>query len=265
MEPTELKIGEIVIPKTLYELQSNYNNIRVVEEGSIRKLVFGDSGLCHEQSAINVEKLHENVFDYSLLAMHSFLFIPDPERVLVVGLGGGVLPRQISYYFINTQVDVIEIDPEIISVAKEFFFFEETDKIKIYNGDAYAVLSVLKDKYDIIILDAFSSNYIPFHLMSKEFYAYVLCNCKEESVVASNVCNWHPSFLSQINTMASVFGQNIYRLDGSRNVMTSLLYAVMGGLKPIKIAKTMCHFLGVQPEPIVMTDEIKSAKIFSLI
>jgi len=255
---------EIQCPQILYEVESNFNHIQVVEEFPIRKLLFGNGCLCSEQSAINIEKNHENVFDYSILAMHSFLFVREPTDILVVGLGGGVVPRQIAHYFINANVDVVEIDPEVVNVAKSFFFFEETDKIKVHIGDAFALLSVNNKKYDMIILDAFSSRYIPFHLMSKEFFQYVYCVSKDESIIASNVCHVHPSFNSQINTMRYVFGDDMYRLDGPRNPYSTFVYSVRGGLKPIKVSKDMCHFLGIQPEPLKITEEIKSAKIFSL-
>ena len=255
---------EVPTRKVLYEVRSNFNHISVVEEFPIRKLIFGSGCMCSEQSAINILEPHKNVFDFTLLAMHSFLFIQEPSDILVVGLGGGVIPTQIAKYFINANVDVIEIDPEIISVAKSFFDFKETDQMKIIEGDAFEIISVCKKKYDIVILDAFFANYIPFHLMSQEFLQYVFCVSKDVSVIASNLCNIHPSFNSQINTMISVFGDDMYHLDGPRNPFTTVIYSVMGGVKPIKVTKMMCHFLGIQPAPVVMTEEIKSAKIFSL-
>jgi len=247
----------------LYEKETPYNQIKVVEEDSIRKLLFGP-GMSQEQSAIDLYEPNIHVFDYSFLAMHSLLFVHRPSRILVTGLGGGVIPQYLSRYFPDVSIDIIEIDPEVVNVAKEFFSFQETDKIKVHIGDAFQVVSQLEEKYDIVILDAFQNQYVPFHLMSIEFFKMVNTITKVPGVVVANMCNGHPSFFSQINTFRSVMGGDIYRLNGFKNHYCSMLYAPKGHVNLLDGGNMNCHFLMLCPFKQEMTDEIKTSQIFSL-
>jgi len=250
----------------LHEVKTKYNHIKVIDDFPIRKMFFGREGMCREQAAIDLNNEHTHVHDYSLLIMHSVIFVQDPKDILVVGCGGGIVPSQFNYYFPDANIDVVEIDPEVVNTAKRFFYFKDSGKIQVYIGDAYTVLSEMKKKkYDIIILDAFTHRYVPFHLMSKEFFHYVLNLSRDNSVIVSNASHAHPSFNSHINTIRSVLGEDTYHLSGFRNSLTDIIYSVRGDVIPIKSSNLNCHFIFVQPEKMVITEEIKSAKIFSIL
>jgi len=247
----------------LFETKTNFHDIKVIEENSIRKLIFG-SGFCSEQSAVNLLEPHKHVFDYTMLAMHTLLFKPHPSSILVIGLGGGIIPRELGKYAPNSIIDIIELDPAIKSIAENYFFFKESERIKVHIGDAFGVVKKLSRKYDIIIVDAFLSNYIPFHLMSLEFFKSINKITKKSGVVAFNISSVHPSFSSQVNTIRSVFGDELYELRGPTNSFTCMLYANKQKPKVIIMEKPLCHFLCMQPTKMVITEEIKNASIFSL-
>lgn len=248
----------------LCDIKTSYHDIRVIEEYPIRKLIFG-SGACSEQSAIHLEKPAYHVYDYSFLSMHSLLLTPYPSKILVIGLGGGVIPTEMEKYTSNSTIDVVEIDPEIVKIAKEYFFFKESDRVKVYIGDAFDLVPTMQGKYDIVIVDAFFSNYTPFNLMSSEFFKMIYNIASEDVVVTVNMANMHPAFLSQINTIRHVFGNVLYRIDGIRNPNDTIVFALKKEKEIIRLhERPLCHFLGIQPERITITDEIKDAKIFSM-
>jgi spermidine synthase len=249
----------------LYQTKTPYNDIRVCEKFPIRKLLFGQ-GICQEQTAINLEKPHEHVFDFSLLAMHSLLYFGNvsPSRILVIGLGGGFIPMQMAHFLCNANIDVIEIDPEVVRIAKEYFNFKEDDRVKVYIGDAFGILDNLKDRYDIIVVDAFTTNYIPYHLMAREFYCKIFSLLKVNGVIAVNTCNVHPSYLSQVNTIYDVFGDNISYLQGSRNNMSTMLFVTKSYIDLIGLDHMRCHFFIISPIKLVITDEVRKAKVFTL-
>lgn len=250
----------------LCRTKSKYHDIKIIEEYPIRKMLFGDGfGFCAEQSAINVEKPSEHVFDYSFLAMHSLLITPFPSKILVVGLGGGIIPTEMEKYASGATVDVIEIDPEVVRLAKEYFAFKESDRLKVYIGDAFDVVEELKGKYDMVIIDAFLSTYIPFHIMSAEFFQKIFHIMSEDGVASVNTANMHPSYCSQVNTIRNVFGEVLYSLDGHRNPGTTMLFALKKEKEIIRLHdRPLCHFLGIQPSRVQITDEIITAKIFSM-
>lgn len=248
----------------LYETKTPFHHIFITEDYPIRKMVFG-YGSCSEQSAINLQNPTEHVFDYSFLAMHSLLITPYPSKILIIGLGGGVLPIEMVKYVSNATIDVIEIDPEVLRLAKEYFLFKESEKVKVYIGDAFNVVRTMKDKYDIIIVDVFNTNYIPPPIMSKEFFKSIFKIALNNGVVAVNMANNYFLFHSQINTIRSVFGNVLYRIDGVNNTNTSLLFALKKEKEIIRIHdRPLCHFLAMQPWRIKITDDIKNAKILSI-
>jgi spermidine synthase len=252
--------------KTLHKVTTKYHKIEVVEEDGLRGLISG-RGISQEQSAIKLSDLRFHVFDYSLTAMYSLGFIPYAPEVLIVGLGGGVVPREIAHYSPLTAIDVIEIDKEIIRVAKDYFFIEESETLKIHKGDAFFVIpemATANRKYDIVFLDAFLANYIPFPLMSEEYFKSVASVLKDDSVVAVNCCNIHPSFLSHINTMVQAFGDQVYRMDGKRNTAATMLFFVRGNKLPGMLGLSPDYYPPLIPKPQPIGNRIKNSKVFRL-
>jgi spermidine synthase len=162
------------------------------------------------QSQVNVRDLREHRLEYTKLAFSGLLYVPEPKRVLVVGLGGGVIPREMHHYLPAVDVDIVEIDPEIPAIAEQFFGFREEGKLKVHIDDGRMFIKkqlrsepVLK--YDIIILDAFNSEYIPFHLMTKEFLEEVKGVMAGDGVVVANVFYANRLFDAEMKTFLAVF------------------------------------------------------------
>jgi spermidine synthase len=112
-------------------------------------------------------------------------------------------------------VDVAEIDPEVISVAEQYFNVDHTDpRLHIYNQDGRIFLQQTDEKYDSVILDAYSKSYVPFHLMTEEFFRLLANHMKANGTVVSNLIAQSSGGDSQllaaeIKTMETVF-PNVY-------------------------------------------------------
>lgn len=249
--------------KTLYKKLTAFHNLSVIEEKGIRYLLSGN-GMAREQGAMVVKTPLFNVFDFSLLSMYSLSFfanLSDIKNVLIVGLGAGVIPHQMFSYLPDVNIDVIEIDKEIVDIAKKYFCFPESERIKIYVGDAFLEAPKLTKKYDIIILDAYLTNYIPYHLMTKNFMITLSKLLESYGVLTINTCNQHPSFHSQINTIVDTFGDGIYKCNGNRNELATMLYVC--GHKPIKTHDFNGCSIEI-PQRMQITEEIKKAMIFNI-
>lgn len=249
----------------LKNCKSQHHRLSVIEHNRIRTLLSGD-GIAQEQSAINIDDLRYNVYDYSLLAMYSFGFIGMPKRSLVVGLGGAVVPREIVHYFPESEVDVLEIDKEMINVATKYFFLP-SHNINLCLGDAYKTIKLQSDKrYDFIFLDAFSSDYIPFSLMTTNFAFNVMNLMSEKCVIAINMSPIHSSFNSHLNTLRAVFESdyNIYRMVGQRNNNAHAYYITKGKLSEYKLDLPSKYYSYRMPEKVEYSDGVLSSSIFSL-
>ena len=92
-------------------------------------------------------------------------------------------------YFPQAQIDVIEIDDAVVKVAKEYFQFNESQNMRVFVGDGRPFIKragLRGEKYDYIVLDAFSGDYIPEHMLTREFLEEVKAIMTDESVLVAN-------------------------------------------------------------------------------
>jgi spermidine synthase len=129
------------------------------------------------------------------------------------------------YYYPSAEIDVAEIDAEIPRIATQFFGFREDDKLTVHIDDGRMFIKKqLRNenvrKYDIIILDAFNSDYIPFHLMTKEFLEEVKGVMAEDGAVVANVFSNNRLFDAEFKTFLAVFGRcQVFAGTHSTNAM----------------------------------------------
>jgi len=198
--------------RLIYKKNSLYHRIFVYQRGSVVTLRFGKRPAVQAQSQVNLNDLRQHRLEYTRLAFCGLLYRPQPQRMLVLGLGGGVIPREMHHYLPTLEIDVVEIDPEIPLIAKRFFGFREDDKLRVHidDGRMFIKKQLRLDpvpKYDLIILDAFNSDYIPFHLMTKEFLEEVKGILAEDGVVIANVFYNNRLFDAEFKTFLAVFGR----------------------------------------------------------
>ncbi|NQT83748.1 fused MFS/spermidine synthase [bacterium] len=205
--------------RTLYEGQSLYHYIRVEESGTVRTLRFRQKGISYDESKVDTAEPMRLVMRYSRLMFAGFLFVPEPKRVLVVGLGGGTLSGVISHYFPKAKVDSVELDPEVLKIAKNYFLFRDGGNLRVYIRDGRVHIKSLvrrKAKYDIIMLDAFRGGYIPYHLTTKEFLQECRNILAPGGVVVANLWDTSRLYEYQRRTFARVF-ESHYAFGGGGN------------------------------------------------
>ena len=118
---------------------------------------------------------------------------------------------------------------------------------------------------DIIVLDAFLGQYIPFPFMSLEFAYASRKILKDKGVISINACNGHPFFEPHVKTLNEVYGDNVYSLDGQSNPYTTTIYACKENTKPSSgIYLPSNYYSDRCPVKINLTDGIKNSKILSL-
>ncbi len=106
--------GNLILQK-----DSLYHRIFVYKDGPLMTLQFGRMRTDVVQSQVDLSDLRRNMHEYTQLSFCGLLYKSDPKRMLVVGLGGGVIPREMHHYFPDMQIDVAEIDPDIPPIAGE--------------------------------------------------------------------------------------------------------------------------------------------------
>jgi hypothetical protein len=106
---------------------------------------------------------------------------------LFIGGGGFSGPRQFLVRYPDVNIDVVEIDPVVVDVAHRFFLVPKNDPmLDIYVMDGRRFLEDA-GVYDLIVLDAYSKTYVPFHLMTDEFFQLMDEHLDENGVLIANV------------------------------------------------------------------------------
>jgi spermidine synthase len=185
-------IGSILLPlpaivwakfKTLLEKDTFYHRIRVEEDDDARYMYF-DRTL---QSAMNLKDPTSLRLIYSKYTSLGFVFRPDAKKMLLIGLGGGSIPKKLQKEFPSLEIDVVEIDPEVIQIAKTHFNVRESKNLKLYAQDGRMFLTRSANQYDIILIDAYFSDAMPFHLATKEFFELAQKKLTPNGIIVANL------------------------------------------------------------------------------
>jgi cyclopropane fatty-acyl-phospholipid synthase-like methyltransferase len=112
---------------------------------------------------------------------------PDPERVLVLGLGGGAITKRFWRDYPDAHVDSVEIDPVVADVARTYFWLPEDERLGVFIEDARRYVQRTGETYDIVVVDAYYSDSLPFHLTTEEFLREVKSVMSPDGVLAYNV------------------------------------------------------------------------------
>ena len=215
-----LHLGQII-----HEKNSLYNGIFVYKNGPIVTLRFGKRAGLSIQSQVDMENPRVHLLEYTKLTFCGLLYTPEPKRMLVLGLGGGVIPGDMRHYFPALEIDAAEIDPDIPPIASQFLGFQADDKLKVYVDDGRMFIKKQLrrkpiPKYDIIVLDAFNGDYIPFHLMTREFLEEARGVLTDNGVVVANVFSSNRLFDAEFKTFIDVFKRcQVFFGDTSGNAM----------------------------------------------
>ncbi|MGO9646236.1 MAG: spermidine synthase [Candidatus Bathyarchaeia archaeon] len=176
--------------KTVYEVDTPYHHLLVTdyndsESGTYIRFLVLDTTV---QSAMDLMDPNQTVFPYTDYFHFGVLLNPKIERVLFIGGGGFTGPEKFLRDYPNVNVDVVEIDPQVIWVAEHYFGVDPSNpRLHIYNDDGRLFLRRTNQKYDVVVIDAFSSGYVPFHLMTEEFFREVKNHLTSKGSVILNL------------------------------------------------------------------------------
>jgi spermidine synthase len=159
-----------------------YHHLVVTQFDSSRWLRFDTL----TQSGVNLDHPDQSVVGYDEALLAALAFRPGIRRVCVIGLGGGSLPRALARIGPEIEVDSVEVDPVVRDVAREYFLYEESERIRTVIADGRVFLAQPGPAYDLIVLDAFNSTGVPFHLTTREFFRIVRRRLGPDGIFAAN-------------------------------------------------------------------------------
>ena len=133
-------------------MQSPYSHIRVIDRGNQRALYFDDDK--YVQTLIDRNAPYRLQHAYARTMMAGLAYPPETSSVLIIGLGGGAVVQFLNRNFPEMRVDAVEIDPQVVAVARDYFGTTSGPRTRIFVGDGREYLQRASERYDLIVLDA---------------------------------------------------------------------------------------------------------------
>ena len=169
--------------RVVYAKDTRYHQLTVADDEDSRYLRFDATF----QSGMYLKQPFRTRFRYSDFFHLGFAYKPDTRRVLFIGLGGGSAPKRLWQDFPQATVDVAELDPEVVDVAYRFFDVPRSPRLRIVAEDGRRYLARRQQRWDVIAIDAYYADAVPFHLTTREFLELVRSRLTPGGVVATNV------------------------------------------------------------------------------
>jgi spermidine synthase len=140
--------------------------IAVSDSRGVRTLHVGGEAI---QSAMRIDEPFALALDYTRCMMSFLLFHPEPRRALMIGLGGGSLPKFFYKNLRATKIRVVELDPRVVAVSRAQFSLPADDaRLRVEVGDGAQALA--PECCDVLVLDAYHDEEHVQELATQEFY-----------------------------------------------------------------------------------------------
>ena len=197
-------------------------------------------------------------------------YAPRLDDALCIGMGVGIVPRDLARE--GVRVDVVEINPAVVPVARRFFDLDPS-AFDLTMGDGRWFANTTARRYDAVLLDAFVGDSVPSHLMSREAFEAIARLLKPDGVLVINTfvdVDAREDFLgaSLMKTLRAVFpsvkahgarGANTLFVASRRVPLTMLTLPDFSRVHPDALADVRLAFTTLwEPDPdagIVLSDD----------
>lgn len=168
----------------LYEKDSQYQFVQVVQKGSVRDLYL------NEGIAVHSEWRPHTVLTGDEWDM--FLTVPPllgrpVRRVAILGNAGGTTARAYGVFYPSARIDGVELDPIVTAAARRYMGLGRIRRLHVVTADARPFLERTHDRFDLILVDAYRQPYVPFYLATQQFFRLVRSRLRPGGIVALNV------------------------------------------------------------------------------
>jgi len=198
--------------------RTQYQTLCVYQHGSIRQLRVDEAAI---QSAIDLNAPVHLQLPYTRAMMAMLLFQPPPTRVLILGLGGGDMVRYLQHHLTSVKLRSVEIDPEVIAVARDYFSLPE-NRCEYIEDEAFHFIQRDHHSYDSVLVDIYAGNNPPAMYRRWEFYLHCQRLLTPQGVLALNLITEDARlFRDIIYKVREIFGRLslCLKVPGHKNVI----------------------------------------------
>lgn len=202
--------------KLLERRDSAYNTIYVYERDGYVMMAFGHNNKFWTETVYNPKEELALPVSYTRFMTASLPYSKDHSKILEIGFGGGRTAWYLHKYLSGTAITSVELDPEVVNVAKKYFGIREEDNFSIIVRDGRLLMMRNKERYNIIMVDAYRGPFVPFHLLTKEFYLTAKERLAPGGALVQNIEPSTMLFDAAVATIGSVFSNvDLYPSGGN--------------------------------------------------
>jgi hypothetical protein len=160
----------------------NQEPISVFQQKSYRWILFNQRFI---QTMINIHKPHKIILPY----LHSLLLFSqhNPGSVLLFGLGGGAAVHNLYHHHPNLKLTIVEKHPDMIKIAKKFFFLPNHPNLSVFCADANDYVNATNQKYKHILIDLGDEQGFPVSCRNQDFFANTYRLLETNGILCLNV------------------------------------------------------------------------------
>ena len=127
------------------------------------------------------------ILDYTRAMMGFLLFNPQPASMLMIGLGGGSVPKYCHQHLPDVDITTVEINPDVIALRDEFLIPADSERFRVACADGAAFVAQAQQRYDVVMVDGFTGEGQPEALCSRAFYMACKAALSDEGMLVVNL------------------------------------------------------------------------------
>jgi spermidine synthase len=187
----------------------------VSEEAGVLTLHFQSEYVQSQMLLNDPDKL---ALSYSRSMMAFEIFKPSPQKIAMLGLGGGSIAKWCYRHHPNSQLTVVEINPHVIALRTRFLIPEDDYRFRIVCEDGTKFVANISSEVDVLLVDAFGIDSVPPELCSQRFYDDCHQALTPSGLMVVNVCgDNHEEILARIR--GSFSGKVLLSPDNDGNTV----------------------------------------------
>ena len=172
--------------RVIAERETPYQYARVIQyPNGVRELEL-DEGLAVHSRYIPGSYLTHGYWDNPLVLPLATLGRP-ARSIAILGSAAGTMARAYHHFFPAARVDAVELDGELVALGRRYFGLRPAPDLHLYVADARPYLRTTRQRYEAIVVDAYRQPYIPFYLVTHEFFALAKQHLQSRGLLIVNV------------------------------------------------------------------------------
>jgi spermidine synthase len=176
------------------------------------------------QSAMRKQDPYKLVLSYTRLMMGFLLLQPEPQDILIIGLGGGSLSKYCYKYLPESRITTVEISEHVIALRKTFLIPEDNERFRIVQADGRHYIENCHNQYDVILLDGFDVDGLSRQLGSLQFYKQCALVLRKNGVLVANLLDSDWRVVTCVNRLHKAFDNQVLSARSERG-SNRILYA----------------------------------------